>query len=282
MSEVVASNPPTFTCAPCPNKTPLELSSQILPFASIWPSITEAFGPVTRLTVSELAVGWLKTTDEPLGIEKLFQLISALLLDWSTTVLLAFGVEIVALPTATDPPLGPPARATGETSRAVATSALVASSLPFSNPDVARFMLALPVKMLSQGRQAPCSLSCHCRCPERRAACARPQRPDRCCRETRTSDRCPSMRWTHLPAEAPPSADDPCSTLSPHRRKRKVRNSSPRCRSGACRNEVRTIPPARCRPQSHRARNRAQSACRRTGFVRPLSAVELHVVHCSS
>jgi hypothetical protein len=99
-----------------------------------------------------LAVGWLNTTDDPLGIEKLSQLINALFVDWLTTVWLAFGAEIVALPTATDPPLGPPARATGEISNAVATSALVASNLPFNTPDVARFMSALPVKTRLQDR----------------------------------------------------------------------------------------------------------------------------------
>jgi hypothetical protein len=48
----------------------------------MFPAMTDALAPVTRLNVTELAFGWTKVVVSFLPIENVFQLIAALLLDW--------------------------------------------------------------------------------------------------------------------------------------------------------------------------------------------------------
>ncbi len=56
---VLAISPPTSTREPAPNRIPFGFMSMILPLAVICPRITEGSTPVTRLSVTDAADGWL-------------------------------------------------------------------------------------------------------------------------------------------------------------------------------------------------------------------------------
>ena len=57
---VVATIPPTSTCAVFPKMMPLGLLMKTCPVALMRPSIWLAFMSMTRLSVTELGEGWLK------------------------------------------------------------------------------------------------------------------------------------------------------------------------------------------------------------------------------
>src|SRR5690348_16510998 len=107
MSEVVAINPATSTCAPAPKNTPAGLTIQTCPFALRFPRIWLTLPPVTRLSATELELGWTNCTVEPVGIPKALQLMIALLVLWVITDLVADGVESVAPPACTWKPESP-------------------------------------------------------------------------------------------------------------------------------------------------------------------------------
>src|SRR5690242_12457113 len=107
MSAVVAISPATSTCAPGPKNTHAGLTIQICPFASRDPMMLVVFPPVTRLSATEEAPGWMNCTVEPAGIPKALQVMIALLVVSVMTVLFAEGVESVALPDTTLKPETP-------------------------------------------------------------------------------------------------------------------------------------------------------------------------------
>jgi hypothetical protein len=85
--------------------TPDWFTSTTWPFAVILPAICDGLGPVTRLSVIALALGWLKLTLCGLPTSKLCQLTAARGLDWLIVVLA--GVWLIAAPPATTtPPVG--------------------------------------------------------------------------------------------------------------------------------------------------------------------------------
>jgi hypothetical protein len=87
----------------------------------------------------------MNCTDEPPGIEKLFQLMSAFWLDWFTTVCVGLEFTIVALPTATVPPVGPPPAIAAVEARTVEpTKPLVASSRPRKIVEPVLFIVLRP------------------------------------------------------------------------------------------------------------------------------------------
>ena len=102
---VDATSPPTLTCAPWPNSTPLALIRNTLPFAVRLPMITDGSPPITRLSATEFASGWTKSTRCPRAMLKLSQLIAAALVDCATVTEPA-PLVIVALPATTLPPTG--------------------------------------------------------------------------------------------------------------------------------------------------------------------------------
>ena len=105
MSAVVATRPPTLTCAPAPNSTPLGLTMKTRPLAVIDPSIREASVAPTRLSVTALASGCANVTLCPAPTSNPCQLMIARALAWSIRVAPGFAV-IVAVPAATMPPIG--------------------------------------------------------------------------------------------------------------------------------------------------------------------------------
>ena len=76
-SLVVATRPPTLTCAVFVNRTPFGLTRTTWPFAFRWPSIVEGLTPVTRLNAIELAPGWTNVVVSFGAIEKDCQLMVA-------------------------------------------------------------------------------------------------------------------------------------------------------------------------------------------------------------
>ena len=72
-ASVEATNPPTSTCAPRPNKTPLGLISHTCPLASRDPKICEPLLDVIRLIAMALADGCRKSTVSPAPMLKLCQ-----------------------------------------------------------------------------------------------------------------------------------------------------------------------------------------------------------------
>ena len=104
--KVLATRPPTFTCEPAPNSTPLGFKINTWPLALMLPMMALVSAPVTRLSVMELALGWLKRTDSLLPTENLAQSMAALLLVWLMVVALPAWL-MVALPAVTWPPVGP-------------------------------------------------------------------------------------------------------------------------------------------------------------------------------
>src|SRR5579859_1519237 len=134
MSAVVAIRPATSTCAPGPKNTPAGLTIQTCPFASRLPMMLVMFPPVTRLSATELAPGWMNCTVEPAGIPKADQVMIALLVLWVMTDLVAEGVLSVAPPDTTLKPERPlllgalPAEAALPPPASAATSAVVVSN----------------------------------------------------------------------------------------------------------------------------------------------------------
>src|SRR5262245_20295385 len=81
ISRVEATRPPTFTCDPLPNRTPAELTMNTCPLAFSAPLITLVSFPMTRFSVTDDTLGWLKLTVSLAPTEKPCQLMIALLDD---------------------------------------------------------------------------------------------------------------------------------------------------------------------------------------------------------
>ena len=105
--EVLAIKPPTFTCAPPPNTTPLGLISSTCPFASSRPRIIDTCAPVTRFSVAACADGCRKRTWSPAPIPKLRQSMIARSLNCSIRVDAVPSPLMRASPARTVPPAGP-------------------------------------------------------------------------------------------------------------------------------------------------------------------------------
>ena len=58
MFSVDATRPLTLTDAPLPNRMPLGLTRNTLPLAERLPKIADGSGPSTRLSATELLLGW--------------------------------------------------------------------------------------------------------------------------------------------------------------------------------------------------------------------------------
>src|SRR5450830_1759375 len=100
---VDATSPPTFTCAPWPNRMPFGFSRNTLPLADRLPRMLEASEPSTRLSATELLLGCTNRTASPCPMLKLCQLIAAFGVDWVMVVLPA-PLLMLAPPAATTPP----------------------------------------------------------------------------------------------------------------------------------------------------------------------------------
>ena len=105
MPKVLATRPPTSTCAALPNSTPPGLTRNTCPFAVMRPWISEADVLSTRLSTTELALGCAKLTCALAPTLKLDQLRIALSLACLTVRLLP-ACEMTAEPAATCPPAG--------------------------------------------------------------------------------------------------------------------------------------------------------------------------------
>ncbi|CAN1571982.1 hypothetical protein MCEMAEM4_03329 [Burkholderiaceae bacterium] len=82
MFKVDATNPPTFTEAPDPNKMPLGLTKNTWPLDVSRPRTADGSVPVTRFKTTELLLGWMNCTDSPTLMPKLCQLIAARAVVW--------------------------------------------------------------------------------------------------------------------------------------------------------------------------------------------------------
>ena len=102
IAEAVATSPPAFTCAPCPNTTPLGLTSHTCPLAVSDPSIWLGCVSWMRFSAMLDAEGCEKRTASPVPMLKLLQSITARLEDCVTLTLL--------LPPAIDADPAEPAR----------------------------------------------------------------------------------------------------------------------------------------------------------------------------
>src|SRR5947209_18063919 len=106
MSSVEAANEPTLTTPLLVMAMPFGLTSSTVPGALIWPAILDGVAPVTRFSVADAAFGWLKLTVPPWPTENDCQFRMARSLAWLMLRVPAFGALIVALPAATEPPVG--------------------------------------------------------------------------------------------------------------------------------------------------------------------------------
>src|SRR5947209_6914643 len=106
MSSVDAANEPTLTTPLLVIAMPLGLTSSTVPGALIWPAMVDGVAPVTRFSVADAALGWLKLTVPPLPTENESQLRIARALDWLMLRVPGFGALIVALPAVTELPVG--------------------------------------------------------------------------------------------------------------------------------------------------------------------------------
>ena len=98
--------PPADTLAVAPNRMPFGLTRKIWPLEVNEPKISEALLPSTRFSATAEAEGCWNTTELPAPIEKLCQFRIAFCEPWFTSSELAAGLEIVADPAATWPPVG--------------------------------------------------------------------------------------------------------------------------------------------------------------------------------
>src|SRR4051812_40037220 len=130
MLRLVATSPPTSTCAVLPKSTPLGLTRNTWPLAVRRPRISEPPDElVTRFSTTEEELGCAKLTLAPDPILKLDQLMIACWVPWFTPMREPDWV-IVALPAATCPPLGSAAGSSAYAGHAPnATSMLAANTL---------------------------------------------------------------------------------------------------------------------------------------------------------
>ena len=106
MSRVEAANEPVLITPSLVMAMPFGLTSSTVPGALMVPAIEDGVLPVTRLSVADDALGWLKLTVFPCPTENECQSMTARLDDWLTFTVLAFGELMLALPAATEPPVG--------------------------------------------------------------------------------------------------------------------------------------------------------------------------------
>ena len=117
-----ATKPPTLTWAPWPTKTPLGFNTNTWPLALMLPRMLLRSAPVTRLSVAEVLLGWLKRTDSSAPTEKLRQLMTARSVLWLMVVAVPLWLMLAA-PRATEPPSGPAKAGPTKPSQAAATAA---------------------------------------------------------------------------------------------------------------------------------------------------------------
>src|SRR5882757_7074573 len=86
---------------------PLGFTSTTRPLAPSWPKIWLGLWSRIRLKATAVAEGWLNCTLSFAPTLKVFQLSCTRLEDWLMTVAVADGVETVACPDTTTPPVGP-------------------------------------------------------------------------------------------------------------------------------------------------------------------------------
>src|SRR6202790_4143097 len=145
MSALVAIRPATSTWAPGPKNTPAVLMSHTCPLAIRLPMIWLTLPPVTRLSATELAPGWMNCTVEPAGIPKALQEMIALLVLWVMMLLVGEGVLSVAPPDCTWKPESPPAAADLLPPASAATSAVVVSRRSRNRPDRRASLMAVKI-----------------------------------------------------------------------------------------------------------------------------------------
>ena len=102
---VDATSPPTFTCAPLPNRMPFGFIKKTFPLAVRLPRIVDGSAPKTRLSATALLLGCTNRTVSPGPMLKLCQLITVLAVVWVTKVVPA-PVLMLAPPAVTAPPVG--------------------------------------------------------------------------------------------------------------------------------------------------------------------------------
>ena len=102
---VDATNPPTLTDAPWPNRMPLGLTRNTLPLAERLPRMLDGSEPTTRLSATELLLGCTNCTDSPALIPKLCQLMATFDVVW-VMVIFPEVPPMLAAPAATTPPTG--------------------------------------------------------------------------------------------------------------------------------------------------------------------------------
>src|SRR3989304_3620117 len=100
-----ATKPPTFTCEPVPNNTPLGFRTKTWPLALRLPRIELGSWPRTRLRAMDDALGWLKRTASLLPMLKLCQLMARFWVFW-VMVVVAPAWAIVPAPVLVFPPVG--------------------------------------------------------------------------------------------------------------------------------------------------------------------------------
>ena len=105
MLSVLATMPPTFTCAVGVNTTPFGLTRNTWPLAFSAPWITDTSGPSTRFNATESRPGWLNVTLLPLPMEKLCQSTAILPVCWLMVIAEPFWL-IDPAPATTLPPVG--------------------------------------------------------------------------------------------------------------------------------------------------------------------------------
>ena len=105
MFRVEATNPPTLTDAPLPNKMPFGFTRNTLPVADRVPRMLEGAEPSTRFSATELLLGCRNWTDSFDPMPKLCQLIAALWVDWVMVMPVA-PLLMMAPPAVTVPPDG--------------------------------------------------------------------------------------------------------------------------------------------------------------------------------
>ncbi|MCY1167690.1 hypothetical protein D9M73_76600 [compost metagenome] len=88
MLSVEATRPPTLTCEPAPNSTPLGFRIKTWPLAVRLPSSSLGLLPVMRLRAIAEALGWLKTSASFVRVDKLVQSIATRWLPWLIVVVL--------------------------------------------------------------------------------------------------------------------------------------------------------------------------------------------------
>ena len=104
-SSVLATRPPTFSCALLPKMMPWVLIRNTWPLELMWPKIWLGFWSKMRLSAIALCEGWLNSTEASLPRLKLCQFSASSADCWLTTVLAPLCV-IEPTPPTTTPPAG--------------------------------------------------------------------------------------------------------------------------------------------------------------------------------